>query len=67
MSSIKKSAKNPPPFEAVLTLLSARPTAAAPSVAHGLRPLVVAFFWGVGKHWEKVELCRTFQKYLGVI
>ena len=54
------------PFEAVLTLLSARPTAAAPSVAHGLRPLVVAFFGGVEKHWEKVELCRTFWEISGV-
>ena len=45
--------QNPPPFEAVLTLLSARPKAAAPSVAHGLRPLVVAFFGGEEKKCPK--------------
>ena len=67
-----------PPFEAVLTPLLARPKAAAPSVAHGLRPLVVALLRKNGtKHWKKVENgpgfsrrrwkpLPDFQKYLGV-
>lgn len=59
----KSSTKIPPPFEAVLTLLSARPKAAAPSVAHGLRPLVVAFF-GVGKTGRRWNSAGVSQKYL---
>lgn len=63
--------QNPPPFEAVLTLLSARPKAAAPSVAHGLRPLVVAFFGGEEKKMPRKTrgeggTLQDVQKYLGV-
>lgn len=53
------------PFEAVLTLLLARPKAAAPSVAHGLRPLVVAFL-RPRKTLGEGGTPPDFQKYLGV-